>query len=1525
MAFKTVASTSKSIVDITDAYSVFLSNESVVISCDTSGTPYSGQLGATGVTMTTISVYRGNLQLAAIAAGSTPVDGQFKYVLGTAVGCTAVRTDDTTFYLSALSADSGNVPITIYLEDGATTITKYLTFGKAKAGRDGKPSLLSDSASVWTVGTGSLGIYSQNGNTTENTRELGDTPFKTRDVVWKAANDSTLSDAAGGWNATVTIDHTKSYRFSVWAKQATFAGSIYLGCSQTDTNNLDGTANANPYFWSGDLPSTNKWYLIVGYLNGSGDTSTTPNSEAGIYEIDYGRKVSGYTFLTFKNKVGSTQQKHRTYHYYNTNLGDPAYFYAPRLDVINGNEPSIAELLGRSAQLDWATTWDSTKTVINGAQVLTPQLFAGTSNGTVAGTSGVAIGSNIFGLGATETGVAGYTNGNKNFHIKSDGSAVFGRTPGNQLIVNTDGSVSLPKINIGTENLIKNSGFNFTSNPLRYWTQNNWDGGTNLTDLSVWDETNAWIPNGWKAITMHSVAVGATINDGIVSDPISVTQGETYNFSCYSACQRGIYQIEVNAYDANDAYVSRLAMKTYDGATYQGGKDLTQWIQTSVAITIPTMVRTVRIYAYLVYSNSDSYVYFARPMLSLGADRGNYAEGYTVIDGGRLATESVDTIHLKSNSITADKISTLGDYTKISAFDWTTDSVISPAVAKPKTVSFSAGSKVGTDFKTSSTDSFADTIAYNQSGYSGTLSKDGPSTVVSGSLTPGDSRTQTAVQEGTSSVTSGYPASIAYNTGGYVGTLLPTGNPVFSRTVGNGSRTEVSSVACTVSRSWTYQAAAGSPPVSAVKTGTRSATVSTTWTYSQTGGSASTSATKTASSSYTVSQSWTYSQTGGSAPSSKAASSTSACTISQSWAYDGDGWVTNGGQTNNAASSVSYNSGGYSGTLPLTGVSGGSPPAPTGTASFGATRTTTASGTASYSGTVSTADTRTYGWVSSGSQTSTLSSTYNYNDGTYSGTLSLTSSSAGTPPAPTGSGSVGSTTSTSASGTANYSGTCYTADTRTYGWVSTSTTHNAASSISYNDGTYSGTLNLDNVTGTPPTPSGSSTVGTQQTTSVTGTANYSGTCWTADTQTPAQWVGGAITDNAAATQSYNSGGYSGTLNKTGVTGSPAAPTGTGTNGEVRTTTIAGTANYSGTVTNPGTTYYNQNYSGPVSLPAVDTRVYGQSYAGTVYLASVNRYGIGPVSWNKYIEPGQTYYVAEGFIPLHSNPIIDNPFLKNEYVAISFLLTTLGNDSGTKRAIVEYYNADGSASLGIETFDFTHNSTAGVLNGLQIFFCQFLASPTNTSLSKTAPKIAIKISVKHKLAAQTEDPELKQSTILIDDKTKTYIYSIPKSGTSVTTERLSLIDTVTQKTASFESKFEGLNINGSTIYLKTDDEVKVMDSYGNFKPIRASSVVQTSSASIKSNIKKIEDDPDLDPMAIFKDTQIFTYHLNSNLESSIYDKKKVGILLEMASPILKDDNGIDQYSMLSLLFNVVQQQQQTIESLERRLNEIETII
>jgi hypothetical protein len=85
---------------------------------------------------------------------------------------------------------------------------------------------------------------------------------------------------------------------------------------------------------------------------------------------------------------------------------------------------------------------------------------------------------------------------------------------------------------------------------------------------------------------------------------------------------------------------------------------------------------------------------------------------------------------------------------------------------------------------------------------------------------------------------------------------------------------------------------------------------------------------------------------------SKTQTATQSCTIFQDWTWTGTSWVKTGGQYNNAASSMSYNSGGYSGTLSLGSVTGGTPPAPVGHSTGLDTTTTTASGTGNYSGTV---------------------------------------------------------------------------------------------------------------------------------------------------------------------------------------------------------------------------------------------------------------------------------------------------------------------------------------------------------------------------------------------------------------------------------------------------------------------------------------------------------------------------------------------------------------------------------------------
>jgi len=187
------------------------------------------------------------------------------------------------------------------------------------------PGSLIDSDS-WEVGMGSVSGYSRIGSDPENEREYGIGPYGDNVLLWKAIPDSS-NNADGGWNsALIEIDHTKAYRSTVWIKKTgSSGGSTYLGCHGSSTNRLNGNANNNPYFWHGDLPELDKWYLLVGYIHGSGDASMT--SYGGIYDGASGERVISMT--DYKNKVGVTTQRQRAYLYYDVTTTDRQYFWNP--------------------------------------------------------------------------------------------------------------------------------------------------------------------------------------------------------------------------------------------------------------------------------------------------------------------------------------------------------------------------------------------------------------------------------------------------------------------------------------------------------------------------------------------------------------------------------------------------------------------------------------------------------------------------------------------------------------------------------------------------------------------------------------------------------------------------------------------------------------------------------------------------------------------------------------------------------------------------------------------------------------------------------------------------------------------------------------------------------------------------------------------------------------------------------------------------------------------------------------------
>jgi hypothetical protein len=214
--------------------------------------------------------------------------------------------------------------------------------------------------STWTVGSGSVSGFGQNGATSENSREFGTNPFGGSSILWKGGNDS-ASNADGGWNSSYyTIDNTETYRFVVWIKKTNSNdGSTYFGCQQWQSGSdttmydysilyLNGNLRPNPYFWVGDLPQLNKWYMLVAYVHGRHYDSNL--SYGGIYDPVTGTKVVNIT--DFKFAPTTTKLRHRAYLYYDTNTSDRQFFYAPRMEKVDGNEPSISNLLG----LDGADT-----------------------------------------------------------------------------------------------------------------------------------------------------------------------------------------------------------------------------------------------------------------------------------------------------------------------------------------------------------------------------------------------------------------------------------------------------------------------------------------------------------------------------------------------------------------------------------------------------------------------------------------------------------------------------------------------------------------------------------------------------------------------------------------------------------------------------------------------------------------------------------------------------------------------------------------------------------------------------------------------------------------------------------------------------------------------------------------------------------------------------------------------------------------------------------------------------------------
>jgi hypothetical protein len=213
-----------------------------------------------------------------------------------------------------------------------------------------KPTLVDYSA--WKLGETAAAGWSRNGAIAENTIRRGVNPHGVVDILWASDTNDTVSDADGGYNTSqFLIDHTKTYRISQWIKRRVQGnGSVYLGTHGYDSGNNDtallnhvaGTPNTNPYITANGSTYTNEWFYVVGYVYSSDTPAGQVNADAGVYN-NAGFKI-GSDSWPYRWSPTARASNLRSYLYYSTDPSTSQEFYRPRMEVMDGSQPSIATL-----------------------------------------------------------------------------------------------------------------------------------------------------------------------------------------------------------------------------------------------------------------------------------------------------------------------------------------------------------------------------------------------------------------------------------------------------------------------------------------------------------------------------------------------------------------------------------------------------------------------------------------------------------------------------------------------------------------------------------------------------------------------------------------------------------------------------------------------------------------------------------------------------------------------------------------------------------------------------------------------------------------------------------------------------------------------------------------------------------------------------------------------------------------------------------------------------------------------------
>jgi hypothetical protein len=122
----------------------------------------------------------------------------------------------------------------------------------------------------------------------------------------------------------------------------------------------NGAVNTNPYWDCPNISTLTKdvWFLLVGHVYPWNTTYTGRHPDTGVYTVASGStKVRDINACNIGSSdlrwlSGSVYTRHRTYHYYSLDTGSRLQFFEPRIDLCDGTQPSISDLV-----TDRTRTW----------------------------------------------------------------------------------------------------------------------------------------------------------------------------------------------------------------------------------------------------------------------------------------------------------------------------------------------------------------------------------------------------------------------------------------------------------------------------------------------------------------------------------------------------------------------------------------------------------------------------------------------------------------------------------------------------------------------------------------------------------------------------------------------------------------------------------------------------------------------------------------------------------------------------------------------------------------------------------------------------------------------------------------------------------------------------------------------------------------------------------------------------------------------------------------------------------------